>query len=93
MSTASAGFLRGQIPYWPLRESLNASRQVFGEPQLYGFAILALERRQIMHVGVPAHPTAERAAHRVVEAVRDRAPPRFFCTIGMACMARRFEVV
>jgi transposase InsO family protein len=31
-----------------------------------------------MHVGVTAHPTAEWAAQRVVEAVRDdRTPPRF----------------
>jgi transposase InsO family protein len=44
---------------------------------LYGFVIIALERRQIMHVGVTAHPTAEWAAQRVVEAIHDGAPPRF----------------
>ena len=43
---------------------------------LYGFVILALERLQIMHVGVTTYPTAEWAAQRVVEAVRDRLPPR-----------------
>jgi hypothetical protein len=44
---------------------------------LYGFVILALERRQIMHVGVTAHPTAEWAAQRVVETVRDGTPGTF----------------
>ena len=44
---------------------------------LYGFVIIALERRQIVHVGVTAHPTAEWAAQRVIEAVGNRVPPRF----------------
>jgi transposase InsO family protein len=44
---------------------------------LYGFVILALERRAIVHVGVTEHPTAHWTAQRVVEAIGDRPPPRF----------------
>ena len=44
---------------------------------LYGFVILALERRAILHVGVTEQPTAEWAAQRVVEAIGDHEPPRF----------------
>jgi transposase InsO family protein len=44
---------------------------------LYAFVILSLERRNIVHVGVTEHPTAAWAAQRVVEAIGDRAPPRF----------------
>jgi hypothetical protein len=40
---------------------------------LYGFVMLALERRAIVHVGVTEHPTAEWTAQRVVEAIGDRA--------------------
>jgi hypothetical protein len=60
---------------------------------LCGFPILALERRQIMHVGVTVHPTAEWAAQRVVEAVRHRGPHASSCTIGIAFTARLFVVV
>jgi transposase InsO family protein len=44
---------------------------------LYGFVILALERRTIVHFGVTEHPTAEWTAQRVVEAIGDHAAPRF----------------
>ncbi len=36
---------------------------------LYGFVILSLERRVIVHVGVTEHPTAAWAAQRVVEVI------------------------
>jgi transposase InsO family protein len=38
----------------------------------------SFQRREIVHVGVTEHPTAEWAAQRVVEAIGERAPPRFF---------------
>jgi hypothetical protein len=44
---------------------------------LYGFVILSLERRKIVHVGVTEHPTAAWAAQRVVEAIGDRVAPRY----------------
>jgi transposase InsO family protein len=44
---------------------------------LYGFVILALERREIVHVGVTEHPTAEWVAQRVVETIGERVSPRF----------------
>ncbi len=44
---------------------------------LYGFVILSLERREIVHVGATRHPTAGWAAQRVTEAVGDGVPPRF----------------
>jgi putative transposase len=36
---------------------------------LYVFFVLSLERRRVLHVNVTAHPTAEWAAHQIVEAV------------------------
>jgi hypothetical protein len=44
---------------------------------LYGFVILALERRAIVHVGVTEHPTAQWTAQRLAEAIGDHPPPRF----------------
>jgi transposase InsO family protein len=44
---------------------------------LYGFVILALERREVVHVGVTETPTPAWAAQRVVEAISEHAPPRF----------------
>jgi hypothetical protein len=44
---------------------------------LYGFVILALERREIIHIGVTEHPTAEWTAQRIVEVTGDREAPRF----------------
>jgi hypothetical protein len=60
---------------------------------LYGYVILALERRQIIHIGVTAHPTAEWAAQRVVERSAIIRRQGSSCTIAMASMALPFRVV
>jgi transposase InsO family protein len=43
---------------------------------LYAFVVGSLERREIVHVGVTAHPTGAWVAQRMIEAVGD-APPRY----------------
>jgi hypothetical protein len=59
---------------------------------LYGFVIIALERREIMHVGVTAHPTAEctNALSKQSTTARRNA---FSCVIATASPAQRFEIV
>jgi transposase InsO family protein len=46
---------------------------------LYAFVILDLKRREIVHIGVTSHPSAQYAAQSFVEAVSDRddQAPRF----------------
>jgi hypothetical protein len=60
---------------------------------LYGFVILAPERRQIMHVGVTAHPTAEWQPSAWSKRSATACLLAFPCTIAMASMARRLAVV
>jgi hypothetical protein len=43
---------------------------------LYAFVVTSLERGQIVHVGVTAHPTGAGVTQRMVEAVGD-GPPRY----------------
>ena len=45
---------------------------------MYVFVVLSLERREIVHDGVTANPSAQWAAQRLVEATGDgRRSPRF----------------
>jgi hypothetical protein len=41
------------------------------------FFVIRLANREILHVAVTPHPTAEWAAQQIVEGAWDRAPPRF----------------
>ena len=44
---------------------------------LYGFLVLAHERRHIVHFAVTAHPTAEWTAQQMREALRWQTAPRY----------------
>jgi putative transposase len=44
---------------------------------LFVFVVLAHRRREVLHVNVTEHPTAEWTAQQVVEAVADRDAPRY----------------
>jgi hypothetical protein len=45
---------------------------------LHVFFVIQLANREIFHVAVTRHPTADWAAHQIVECwAWDRAPPRF----------------
>jgi hypothetical protein len=47
---------------------------------LFGFVVLHHGRRQLVHVGVTAHPTAEWLSHQISEAFPwDRAPRHLIC--------------
>lgn len=62
---------------------VTAAFDVFTVPTLtfkalYVFIVIAHDRRQILHVNVPQHPTAERTAQQAVEALPgDEDVPRF----------------
>ncbi len=45
--------------------------------RLFCFVVMSLDRRQILHVNVTKHPTAEWSAQQLVEAFADRVAPRF----------------
>jgi hypothetical protein len=54
---------------------------------LHVFFVIRLANREILHVAVTRHPTADWAAQQIVECCAwDRAPPRF--TIATAAVAR-----
>ncbi len=44
---------------------------------LFGFLVLAHDRRRVLHFNVTANPTAEWTARQVVQAFPDETPPRF----------------
>jgi transposase InsO family protein len=44
---------------------------------LYGLLVLQHDRRQLLWLGLAAHPTAERIAHQLKEAYGWRAAPRY----------------
>jgi putative transposase len=58
---------------------------------LYAFVVTSLDRREIVHVGVTAHPTGVWVAQRMVEAVGD-APPRYLLHDRDCIYDARFRV-
>src|SRR5437588_12630389 len=54
---------------------------------LYGFVILQHRRREILWLGVTAHPTAEWLAHQVTEACGWENTPRYLLRDRTASMA------
>ena len=44
---------------------------------LFGFLVLAHDRRRVVHFNVTAHPTAEWTARQLLQAFPDETAPRF----------------
>ena len=49
---------------------------------LYGLLILHHDRRQILWLGVTAHPTAEWISHQLTEAYGWKVAPRYIAVYG-----------
>lgn len=60
-------FVRNHLPGTLAIDFLSVPTATFGV--LYGFFVLSLERRRVLHVNVTAHPYAAWAAQQVIEAV------------------------
>jgi putative transposase len=57
---------------------------------LFGFIILRHHRRELVHINVTGHPTAEWAAHQVVDAFPYESAPRYLLHDRDAIYGSRF---
>jgi hypothetical protein len=58
---------------------------------LFGFIVLAHDRRRVVHLDVTGHPTAEWTARQVVQGLPEEAAPRFLLRDRDKACGERFQ--